>query len=113
MIRYKRKDTKNGRIMYFRNGKMCSPESIPNSILQSLTDGQEIEIDTPDPETIDQTEVTKPHLKSIKKCIFCGKDATRTRFINLEVANLCLEDHQNHTTGQVAAQMKEKVVNVQ
>lgn len=110
MIKYLRKDTKNGRTMYFRNGKMVSSKEIPDSIVLRLEDGVELTVDTPEPtpepETVDDTDKTPVSSKSTgRACIFCGENAETSRFINLQTIQLCTEDNRNHTTGEIVEQM--------
>lgn len=116
MIKYKRVDTKNGKIMYFKNGKMTSPKYVPESIKKQLIGGVEISVSSSEnlpvaesnllpkldqPEEPQEERAILPH-----KCIFCDEEATRTRFINLQTIPLCLKDHQNHTTGEIVEQLR-------
>lgn len=114
MITYKRKDAKNGRVMYFKNGKMTSPSEIPQSILNQLTPDTEISVDSPAPKQMgvkDKEEPAKPASK--EPCVFeCGKPATRRRFLNMQIIRLCDEDYEGHTTGEIVAQSR-KVATVQ
>lgn len=106
MIKYKRVDTANGRIMYFKNGKMVSKDDIPAGIVNSLENGVELSVGTPDPETVDEANTVKAQSPQSKICIFCKKESSRTKFINLETVYLCDEDYESHTTGEIAEQMR-------
>jgi hypothetical protein len=112
MVKYKRVDTANGRTMYFKNGKMVKATDIPAEILSRLEDGVELQMGSPTEtdETVDQSEDNEAQLSQKelpKDCIFCGEPATRKRFVNLQIANLCETDYNNHTTGEIAAQIRE------
>jgi len=107
VIKYKKVVTKDGRTMFFENGKMVSDSRIPQSILKNLEDGVEISINTPDPETVDETPSTAPQLDSNKNvCIFCGDESSKTKFLNLQTVHLCEEDYQNHTVGEIVSRVK-------
>lgn len=117
MLKYKYVEAANGRTMYYRNGKMVKQSEIPLSIQNMLEPGVELKLPSPgeddnaEPDqTVDQDSVNSPILgKSEDRttCIFCGEPATRIRFVNLQNAKLCDNDYSNHTTGEIAAQMRE------
>lgn len=114
MLKYKHVKAANGRDMYYMNGKMVKQVEIPLSVQNMLEPGVELILPSAgegdDAETVDQTPVNSPLLgKSEDRttCIFCGEPATRIRFVNLQNAKLCEEHYSNHTTGEIAAQMRE------
>ncbi len=133
MIKYKQVNARNGRTMYYKNGNMVAKTDIPPSILNNLEPGVELSTGTPDPrsdavsngasaampaggtvspgdlprQTIDENTANDAELAQDKSCIFCGEPGTRTRYINMATANLCEDDYQTHTTGEIAAQMRE------
>lgn len=117
MLKYKYVQTANGRDMYFMNGKMVGKDKIPVSIFNMLEPGVELKLPSPgetdesEPtETVDDAPDTTLKLgKSEDRttCIFCGEPATKIRFVNGQNVKLCVEDYDNHTTGEIAAQMRE------
>lgn len=112
MIKYKLVETANGRIMYFKDGKMVKKSYMPADILPRLQSGVELQMSTPgNLETVDQEPEDKGQSDSQvvggKECIFCGEPATKQKFVNLKIAMLCENDYTTHTTGEVAAQIRE------
>jgi hypothetical protein len=120
MLKYKYVQTANGRDMYFMNGKMVAKDKLPVSIVNMLEPGVELTMPTPGDD--DQTNVD-PTTKEIVdasqedtaqsshtepgKCVFCGNEATRQRYVNLTIAPLCENDYQSHTTGEIVARLRE------
>lgn len=100
MTKYKRTDTKNGRVMYFVDGKMTSKNDIPTEILGSLHANSVLNADI----LPKQDHFTKPEMKLInrKKCIFDDGEAVTERFINEQLIGLCKEHKQGMTTGKIA-----------
>lgn len=112
MLKYKHVVTANGRDMYFKNGKMVKKADIPAEILPRLEDGVELQMGSqPEAdETVDEHASLPGESESEvvgKDCIFCGKEATKQRFVNLKIAPLCEDDYESHTTGEIAAQINE------
>lgn len=50
MIKYKQVNAKNGRTMYYKNGRMVKEDQIPASILNNLEPGVELTTGSPDPD---------------------------------------------------------------
>ena len=118
MIKYKLVETANGRTMYFKNGKMVGKSEMPADILPRLSPGVELQMasvgdtEPAQPEqTVDQEPEDNGQSDSQavggKECIFCGESATKQRFVNLKIAMLCDGDYSSHTTGEIAAQIRE------
>lgn len=134
MIKYKHVVTSNNRNMYFVNGKLQKPELVPQGIKNILEPGVELTTDgvadtlpdfssaeqaintappipsggTVTVQTVDDQANNRPKSKKDKKeCIFCGEPGDRTRFVNLQTIDLCDEDYNSHTTGEIAAQVRE------
>lgn len=74
--------TKSGRKMYFNNGKLITRDKY-----------RELSLET----------IAKPKIAvETRKCIFCGQEGTRSKFVNLQTVYLCDEDYLTKTTGKVA-----------
>lgn len=115
MLKYKYVQTANGRDMYFKNGKMVGKAEIPLSVLNMLEPGVELKMPSPgesedSEETIDDAPDTTLKLGKCEDrttCIFCGEPADKVRYINGQNVKLCSKDYDSHTTGEIAAQMRE------
>lgn len=114
MLKYKYVQTANGRDMYFKNGKMVGKAELPLSIVNMLEPGVELKMPSPgeseDAETVDDAPDTTLKLgKSEDRttCIFCNEPADKIRFVNGQNVKLCSTDYDNHTIGEIAAQMRE------
>lgn len=116
MIKYKLVETANGRTQYWKNGKMVKKAEIPADILPRLQAGVELQMpssanDTSESfdETVDQEdqhEAQSSQKELPTDCLFCGEPATRKRFVNQRIANLCEDDYSSHTTGEIAEQIR-------
>lgn len=119
MLKYKMVKTANGRIQYWKNGKMVKKSDIPADIVFRLEPGVELQLPSPqhdaqmngqmngqmvDLNSGHATQYTedKPH----KSCFICNNQAIRARLINLTTVNLCDECYRNTTTGNIVAKMK-------
>lgn len=117
MLKYKYVQAANGRDMYYMNGKMVSKSKIPADILPRLEEGVELQMGSQEPveeqEELETVDGAPDHTVKLSKsedrdtCIFCGEPATRQRYINQQNAKLCDDDYSSHTTGEIAAQMRE------
>lgn len=108
---YKLVEAKNGRLMYFKDNKMVSPDKIDESIMDKLMPGMEID-DTPgdfineiSPPTIKQAPEEQPMPE--KKCVFCGNYGNIPKFIHGQLVYICEYDRDTHTTGQLGARVKQ------
>lgn len=128
MLKYKYVEAKNGRPMYYKNGKMVKSEDIPPSVRSMLEPGVELTLPSPgeseetetteedesnplglDQETVDaiaENEAQSKKSAERKTCIFCEEPATKQRYINQRLAKLCDADYESHTTGEIAVQLK-------
>lgn len=98
-MKYKRVDTKNGRTMYFVNGKMTSVDNVPQPVLSALGPNQEFEAE-------DTTEQIAPI--HIQLCVVCNGKAAHVKFLSGENFGLCAE-HYTLSTGKVAQALREKL----
>lgn len=89
---YTVKTAKNGRTLYFKNGRLVSKEVFPQTIDQGLV--QNANVDS-------GTFIVPPD-----DCLFCGQKADYQRFIHLKTINLCQEHYRGKTTGEVAQALK-------
>ncbi len=106
MVKFKRVDSKNGRTLYFRDGKMLSPKKIPQEILNELAFPGEVEVPEEDSEkeTRESTEATGQTTERI--CLFCGQYGNFSKFLNGVTVYLCEDDYRVHTTGEISAEMR-------
>jgi hypothetical protein len=100
MPTYKVSPGPKGRQLFFKaeegkGFKMISKSSIPEDVLSTM-------------------ELQKPvndQAPEFRKCIFCGALGTEQKFINGEMIDLCLNDYQSRTTGEVVERLREGVAN--
>ena len=89
MPEYKQVTTKDGKILHYKDGR--------------LTSKADYEVNKqPTVKTVDEKLADAEK----KMCIFCGKSATRTKWLNGEVIRLCNDDYLNHTSGEIAEQVR-------
>lgn len=108
---YEKKTAKNGRVMFYRAGKLISVKEIPEVdryMLEGLTQEQAEELvnSATLPKTIDEDVSIGTEYKQRKVCIFCKETATTSKFINGNSADLCEEHYYSKTTGEIAAQVR-------
>lgn len=100
MTKFKKVTAKNGRVLFYIDGKMRPEAVIPETILHRLETELEFEI-----------ELTNHQVKTVsidtKKCIFDGHEATRQKFLNGTIVGLCNEDYQTKTSGKIAQRINE------
>lgn len=106
---YTKTVTKSGKPMFFKDGKLISKKDIPAVelyILSGVDRNMAEQLAAQDAQTIDAAPSEGPQLNQAKVCIFCKQAATTSKYINGETGLLCQDDWMNHTTGEVAAQMR-------
>jgi len=135
MITYKSIETKNGKIMYYVNGKLKSPAEIPDGIKLRLGPGDELTMDgvqdkPEEPVDIlagfldEQIEEAKVEVKEeeliplreencpnvildTRKCIFNPDEkAEHIKFVSLQNVGLCDDHWRTMSTGKVVAQLR-------
>jgi len=93
MATYTKKNGPRGRFLYFKNGKMISVKDIPEEIIDKLPlNGEYVE-----------QEVIAP---TVRKCLFCDRDATESRFVDLQTIDLCEEHYYHKTIGEISQTLK-------
>lgn len=103
-MKYKRVETKNGRVMFFAEGKMTAQDQIPVAVLGQLEGNMELEINTPEPvEKTEEAPVIKPE---DRKCFIDGGFGKYKKFLELQTVYLCDEHQHNLTTGEVVYEMR-------
>lgn len=100
-MKIKRIETKNGRVMFYIDGKMKSEKDVPEDALKQLTGTMEIEYEAPAPEEKTLGEFDA-HF-----CIFDQKPSTHKKFLLERLVGLCDEHYATKTTGKIAQRMKE------
>lgn len=100
MTKFKKVIAKNGRQLYWANGKMISADNISADILHRLETELEFEVDSGVQE--------KPVFTiNTKKCIFDGEPATKQKFLNGITIGLCKADYDTKTSGKIAQRINE------
>lgn len=89
---YTKKLAKNGRTLHYKNGRLCSKVEYEANAVPDTKEEVSVE---------DKLKATEGH-----KCIFCGGPGHKTKWINAEVVRLCDSDYYEHTTGEIAEQMR-------
>lgn len=113
MTHYKRVDAKNGRIMYFINGDMASPNRIPKSVIQLLQKNKntELEFDVDPITQVDEAvstpepEKKEPNIIDRKVDIFDGTPATHEKFLDGKTIGLSDENYKTKTVGEIVHQL--------
>ena len=95
---YKKSKGPRGRFLYFKDGKMVSPKSIPEDVLAKLND---------------HVTVEPPKEKPQRTCIFCGEPGTEESFIDLQTIYLCQEHYLNKTKGEIAHKLRSQLGAIQ
>lgn len=93
MATYTKKNGPRGRFLYFKDGKMISVKDIPEDIVDVLPLGGEYV----------EKEVVAP---TIRKCLFCERDASESRFVNLRTIDLCEEHYYDTTIGEISQKLQ-------
>lgn len=85
---YERKVASNGRVMWFREGKLVKHSEVPAELMDTILE-----------ESSDELPVNK-------RCIFCQQFADSQRFVNGKTYPLCEVDYNSRTLGEVAEQAR-------
>ncbi|HET8709267.1 MAG TPA: hypothetical protein VFL85_03215 [Candidatus Saccharimonadales bacterium] len=96
-MKIKRAEAKNGRVLYYVNGKLTSESALPSNV--KLEGTQEIDYQP--------TEADLPHFNS-KICVFDDEPATHQKFLLERMVGLC-DEHYPLKTGAVAQEMKKRL----
>lgn len=104
-MKYKRKETANGRVMFFVDGKMTAEKEIPESVLGQLEGDMELEIQAPTAASPDETTDQIP--RSERKCFIDGKPGVFKKWLQLHEVYLCEEHKASLTTGEIVQKMRE------
>lgn len=138
MQQFKKVERKSdGRLMYFRDGRLVPASSIPETILNGLTtdqvyfgdkvDGVWQIVDAPDVEEIPpvlpekqviqsrilpdpEIVVPVPEIKVVlpeKKCIFTDGPALKSRWANGQIVYICDELINTKSIGQIVQRLRE------
>lgn len=91
--------TKNGKELNYLDGKLISKARAEE--LKTTTKDSAETIDVPNTTV---TTIDKPQAVS-KVCLFCGEEATHTKFVHLQIVQLCGPDYYNKTTGEIGEQL--------
>ena len=83
-------------LMYFKDGKLISKNSIPENVFQSLVENEEFDDNGLKPDVLH------------KECIFCNKYAGFSRLVNLQMVDLCEHHYYDTNVGQIAQRLQEK-----
>lgn len=76
---------KNGRTMYYLDNKLTSKQKY---------------------EEWESGSVAVKEKTDEAACLFCGKEPSRTKFVNLKMVKLCEDHYQEKTTGEIAERMR-------
>lgn len=103
---YAKRVAKNGRILYFKNGKMFKQSDIPEGVmimdLDTFTQRlQTVDAPTPEIVTVGTTE------KQGKQCLWDDGPAENIRFVNGRYIDLCQTHYQSATLGKIVQHIRE------
>jgi hypothetical protein len=96
---YKTDDT--GTTRWYANGKLTRKVNVPKSELVKFVPVQRVDAPSPEPVMI------KPE-RVVYDCLVCGKYASRTRFVNLQLVHLCDDHYFNCTLGALVIKLRER-----
>jgi hypothetical protein len=107
-MKYKRKETKNGRVQYWATDehdkyKMIAFKDIPEDVQKQLE--TETEVDTNTPQVSDHALAIKPE---DRKCFIDGEPGKYKKFLEQQTVYLCDEHQHSLTTGEVVYYMRQK-----
>lgn len=96
MSEYKISKGPRGRVLYFKREegqgfRMTKRDNIPEHILATMEPEKPVDDKAPE----------------YRRCIMCGQLGTERRFLNQQMVDLCLDDYQSRTTGEVVEKMRE------
>ena len=100
---YSVKTAKNGRIMYYKNGRLTKKESIPEDAAVRDLD---FELETVDATQGEQTTISS-EANPEKTCVFEDGPGDFVRFVNGQYVNLCDDHYHNSTLGKIVQQIRE------
>lgn len=86
MNTYMMKHSRDGRNMYYRNGRLTRPDKISDDIRNQIEKGDTV---------------------TANVCIFCPEATKLTRILNSQTVYLCNEHFYSKSIGQVAQQIRE------
>lgn len=103
-MKYKRKETKNGRIQYWATNetgkyRMVGIKVLPADIIKRLETEKEIDTETMD----DPTIAIRPE---DRKCFIDGQPGKFKKFLEQQTVYLCEEHQHALTTGEVVYEMR-------
>lgn len=109
MTKYLKQTGKNGRTLYFIDGKISKVTDIPSKVIDDLQDGVEIEyfesFQTPVVSGSDPLPLVN---EAPKECLYCqATEGLRPKMVHLRMVWLCGGDYESHTTGQIGAKVRE------
>lgn len=104
MTEYKKVIAKNGRVMFYADGKMVSKEYIPVTVKEELKTATVVESETP----LSQDHFETPRQVDQKTCIICGDPAEHQKFLSGDIIGLCREHYLNTSSGKIAQAVREK-----
>lgn len=97
MAKFVKVKTKNGKFMFFKNGKMVAKNSVPLPVREA---DPGLEIVLPD--------APEPQKEEIKECLICGEEGVRRRFLSGINFRLCVEHYGKVGVGKLAQALREK-----
>lgn len=83
---YTKTEGPKGGIVYRENGKAIKSANVPEEVLELLQSEKEVKF---------------------SPCIFCGQRATKIRYFNSMIVDLCDSDYYSHNLGQIAHKLRE------
>lgn len=96
MAKFIKIEAKNGRTMYFKDGKMVSVNLVP-PVVKNADAGLEILL-------ADQPQ----QVKEPGKCLVCGEPGTREKYLSGVNFKLCNDHYGVTTTGKLAQILREQ-----
>lgn len=128
---YKKVIGKNGKELYYRNGKLIKKQEVPDDVVlpvvdysekepidtsydSMMMDGVSVQDNSPNqpPKVIIEDPVAEPEEPVVyeapkKVCLFCEGIGGFTRMVNGTLVYLCQDDYMAKTLGEVAQQLRE------
>lgn len=111
---YTKRTAKNGRVLYFLNGKLVSQNSIPEDAAVQDLDYEVKDLELPvveiETETVDPDISTNDTFNQEPSagCVACGARSEFQRFVNLRNVDLCKEHYDTLTLGEIVQVLREK-----
>lgn len=118
MAQYRKKVTKKGSQLFYRDGERVSKTDIPRTIRKILQDRTKTsdDLQPPYPPTAaeirqqkqaEAAEAAKTAAAPVKQCIFDGEETDIHRTVNGEMVYICKEHYYSKSLGQLAEQLRE------